>query len=106
MSFSFGYINTSKQNTVGGDIIEQYNNITRTVLTDSQQIVLAAKSVHAVAFKVISGQGTIQIAANPAQQINAGEADSWEASQFIAEAITIVCTNGKIVVTTVASLIV
>lgn len=81
-------------------IIGNYNTPERLVLTTGQNITINALTVHSLAFKVVSGNGTISINNTAAQAIDAGESDSWTASELIAYEFDFVCTVGKIVITT------
>lgn len=88
---------------IGAAIVNaQGNYITpdRIVLADGATQAFAANTYNSIAFKVISGSGTISIGADPAQTIDAGEADSWTATKLLDKQITITCTTGKIVITT------
>jgi hypothetical protein len=81
------------------DIIGTYNIPARTVLTDGQTITILKNLAHSIAFKVISGDGTIKIGDNDAQIIEAGEADAWTASRVLNRNFVFVCNTGKIVIT-------
>lgn len=82
------------------DIIGRWNTPTRDILLPGQSKVFAANSVHSLAFKVVSGDGTIKLGAGADQAIVAGEADSWTASELLDTAIELECISGKIVITT------
>lgn len=82
------------------DIIGRWNTPGRDALAATENKVYAAGSVHSLAFKVISGDGTIKIGAAAAQAIVAGEADSWTASELLDSDFEFVCNAGKIVITT------
>lgn len=82
-------------------VIGAYNTVQRFVLTDGQNIAIAANSVHSLAFKVISGDGTINISGAGAQAIEAGEADSFTASTLLSDGFAIACITGKIVIITI-----
>lgn len=84
------------------DIIGRYNTPGRDSLSAAENKIYAAGSVHSIAFKVVSGDGTIKIGAGAAQAIVAGEADSWTASELLDSAFEFVCNSGKIVITTQA----
>lgn len=83
------------------DIIGRWNTPDRIVLTDGQKYIVPADSVHSVAFKVVSGNGTIQLGAAAAQAIDAGEADAFTASELLDTAMTFNCIAGKIVINTI-----
>jgi len=82
------------------EIAGNYNTPGRNVLTTGQNITLDADTYHSIAFKVVSGTGTIQFGADPAQDIEEGEVEEITASRLIDTDIIITCTTGKIVVST------
>jgi|CXWL01.1.fsa_nt_gi hypothetical protein len=77
-----------------------WNTPKRYVLTAGQSQVFNPATVHSLAYKVMSGAGTIDINNVGAVALEAGEADSWTASALLSKEIDIACTTGKIVITT------
>lgn len=82
-------------------IIGTYDTATRTVLTAGQNLNIPPQSYHSIAFKVISGSGSVALDGGAPQAIEPGEADQFTASRLIQTEFDFVCTTGKIVITTI-----
>lgn len=105
MSFQIGTALFNGSNSTDGNpigsITGDYNVPTHDILTDGQNIAIAASSKHSVAVSVVSGSGTININGAGAKAVIAGESFEWTGSKLLIYSIAVACTTGKIVVTTI-----